>query len=162
VREGKMLLKKICVFLVVSMMVSGCQDGAMSKQGVGTGLGAVAGGLLGSTVGKGNGRTAAILLGAVGGAFAGNAIGASLDRADRAYYNNTTTSSLESVPSGQTSTWKNPDSGNWGSFTPTKTYQGSSGQYCREFSQKIVVGGQVQEGYGTACRGPDGAWKVVQ
>jgi outer membrane lipoprotein SlyB len=48
------------------------------KQGEGTGLGAVAGGVTGAVVGsqfgKGNGRTAMGVLGAVGGAYAGNAI----------------------------------------------------------------------------------------
>lgn len=33
--------------------------------------------------------------------------------------------------------------------------------YCREFTRDIRVGGKIQEGYGTACMQPDGAWKIV-
>ncbi len=31
---------------------------------------------------------------------------------------------------------------------------------CREFTRDIQIGGKVQQGYGTACRQPDGSWKV--
>lgn len=41
---------------------------------LGTGVGAVVGGLLGNQVGSGNGRTAATAAGAIGGALAGNAV----------------------------------------------------------------------------------------
>ncbi len=46
-------------------------------------------------------------------------------------------------------------------MTPGPVYQ-TAGQYCREFQQTIVVGGQQQQGYGRACRQPDGSWKIVQ
>ncbi len=50
----------------------------VTRQGKGSGLGVVAGGVagavLGNQVGKGDGRTAATILGAVGGGWAGNAI----------------------------------------------------------------------------------------
>lgn len=51
---------------------------AVTRQGQGSGVGAVAGGVvgavLGNQVGKGDGRTVATILGAVGGGLAGNAI----------------------------------------------------------------------------------------
>lgn len=47
---------------------------APQTSGVGVGLGAVVGGLLGNQVGKGNGRTLATIAGAVGGGYAGNEI----------------------------------------------------------------------------------------
>ena len=47
--------------------------------GAGTAIGAVAGGVLGSTIGKGNGRTAAT----VGGAVAGGAIGHQVEKDNR-------------------------------------------------------------------------------
>lgn len=40
-------------------------------------------------------------------------------------------------------------------------YQTQSGQYCREYQSSVRVGGQMQYGYGTACQGPDGDWRVV-
>ena len=68
--------------------------------------------------------------------------------------------SLEYGRTGQSAGWQNPDSGNSGSFTPTRTYQQPGGQYCREYQQQIVVGGEKQTSYGTACRQPDGTWQV--
>lgn len=38
----------------------------------------------------------------------------------------------------------------------------SNSPYCREYQRNVTVGNRVQESYGTACRQPDGAWKVVQ
>ena len=50
----------------------------IQREGAGTGLGAVAGGVLGAVVGNqvgaGNGRTAAMVLGALGGGWAGNSV----------------------------------------------------------------------------------------
>ncbi len=34
--------------------------------------------------------------------------------------------------------------------------------YCREYTQRVQVGGRVQESYGTACQQPDGSWKIVK
>ncbi len=40
-------------------------------------------------------------------------------------------------------------------------YTDSSGRYCREYQSTVMVGGQPQQSYGTACRQPDGTWRVV-
>lgn len=125
-------------------------------------LGAAAGGLTGSQIGKGSGRLAATAAGVLIGGLLGSQAGASLDRADLAYANRTAQRSLEEVPTGHATTWRNPDTGNAGTITPTRTYQTASGQYCREFQQTITVGGKTEEGYGTACRQPDGTWRIVQ
>ena len=65
------------------------------------------------------------------------------------------------APIGETIAWSNPDSGNRGAVTPVREGTSSSGRYCREFQQTIVVGGETQSGYGTACRQPDGSWRIV-
>lgn len=33
--------------------------------------------------------------------------------------------------------------------------------YCREYTKEMKVNGKRQTAYGTACRQPDGAWKIV-
>ena len=33
--------------------------------------------------------------------------------------------------------------------------------YCREYRTTVMSGGQERYAYGTACRQPDGAWKIV-
>ncbi len=135
--------------------------GGLDKQDIGTGLGAVGGAVIGSSFGKGNGRVVGGVLGGLLGAGLGNQIGASLDRADMTYYNQTSQKALETAQPGQSLPWSNPQTGNSGTVTPQKYYQNSNGQYCREYSQTITVGGKTQQGYGTACRQPDGTWQIV-
>lgn len=153
-------ISALAAICIVSMVGCTNQAGEIDKQTLVGVTGAIAGGAIGSNIGKGSGRTAAIIGGAVLGGLAGSEIGKSLDRADVAYYNKTQSQALEHNKVGTTSSWRNPDSGASGTFTPTKTYE-NGGQYCREFNQTINVGGKVERGYGTACRNPDGSWKIV-
>ena len=130
------------------------------KQSFGTVLGAIGGGILGSQIGGGRGKLAATAAGTLLGAWVGSEVGASLDRADRLYLQQATYSALEYNPTGTASTWNNPDSGHYGSVTPLRTYKTAS-QDCREYEQHIIINGQDQIGYGTACRQPDGRWKII-
>jgi surface antigen len=147
--------------LAIAVVVAGCQSGQGDfgpKTGVGAALGAAGGGLLAAAAGgKGTGIAAGVLLGGL----AGGALGSALDAQDRRIAAQNSQSTLETVPSGTTTTWQNPDSGNSGTFTPTRTYENNGGQYCREYQQTIIVGGKEEKSYGTACRQPDGSWKVV-
>ena len=162
--------KQISTLLVAATLLtslSACQqssytreDGQIKKETMGTIGGAVIGGVLGSKVGGGSGKGIAIGIGTLLGAMAGSSIGQSLDNADMQYYNSTSQRALEVAPVGQQTTWRNPDSGNYGTVTPTRTYQ-DNGQYCREYNQTITVGGKTEKAYGQACRQQDGSWKVI-
>jgi surface antigen len=152
------------VLMAVVLTTSACEQtgGAGSefgpKTGIGAALGAAGGGLLGAAAGGGaTGIAAGVLLGGL----VGGATGSYLDDQDRRTAAATTQHVLESKPSGTTTAWTNPDSGNSGTVTPTRTYQTANGQYCREFEQTVTIGGQPQKSYGTACRQPDGSWKIV-
>jgi surface antigen len=46
--------------------------------------------------------------------------------------------------------------------TPTKTFQEPDGTPCREYVTDAVIGGQREQVTGTACRQPDGSWKIVR
>ena len=162
-----MIIKKFCALVTVGAMLVGCAEGpdgqyGVNKQGVGTILGGATGAVIGSQIGGGSGRVAAIAAGTLLGAAVGSGIGASLDKVDQQYYSRTTTSALESARSGQTVAWQNPDSGNYGTVTPTNTFKNDGGQYCREYTQTVTVGGKKQQAYGVACREPDGSWRVIQ
>ncbi len=152
---------KFIAIPLVALSLAACDTGAGPKQSIGTLGGAAIGGLAGSQIGGGSGRLWATGAGVLLGALAGSAIGKSLDRADRTYMQQTTTSSLENGRSGVPATWRNPDSGNSGTVVPQPAYQSSNGQYCREYQQTVVVGGQTQKAYGTACRQQDGTWKII-
>ena len=149
-------LKTIILPMALVFGLAACADNQYGqKQTGGAVLGGVAGGLLGSQVGGGSGRLAATAVGTVLGLFLGSEVGKSLDKADKAYAANTYHRALETQPSGTSTVWKNPDSGNTGTVTPTRTYE-EAGQYCREYQQTVTVGGKTESAYGTACRQPDG------
>ena len=145
---------------VIAVALIGC-EGYGPKQTGGAVIGGAAGGLLGSQIGHGSGRLAATAAGALLGALAGSSVGQSLDRADQMYASRSTQTALERAPVGTATTWTNPDSGHSGTVTPVRTYQTAGGQYCREYQQSVTVNGQSQSAYGTACRQPDGSWKIV-
>ncbi len=165
---------KILAAIAVISLLSACnqpmgqsgrgvmQGGSVNKQDIGTIAGAIGGGVIGHNIGGGAGQTVATIAGTLLGGAIGNSIGGSLDSADMAAYNNTSRHALEEGRSGQAQPWKNPDTGNYGSVTPSNSYKNSSGQYCREYTQTIVVGGKKQSGHGTACRESDGSWQIVE
>ena len=157
--QGKLLSLSV---IGVALLMAGCQNlqNKGDKELLGTGAGAVIGGVLGSEVGGGSGRLWATGAGALVGALVGSEIGKSLDRADRAALQDANSKARE-APVGETITWKNPESGNRGAVTPVREGKSESGRYCREFRQKIIVDGREQTGYGTACQQPDGSWKIV-
>ena len=138
------------------------QGGGVNKQDVGMLAGAIGGGVIGHNIGGGAGQTVATIAGTLLGGAIGSSIGASMDNADMAAYNDASRRALENAPAGKTLPWKNPESGNYGSITPSNYYQSSNGQYCREYNQTIVIGGKKQSGHGTACREPDGTWQIVE
>jgi len=140
-----------------------CEQGQSGGGGeiVGTLLGAAIGGLVGSQIGSGTGNKIAIGAGVLAGGLLGNRIGKGLSCRDQAYHGQTAEHALETQRSGTTSTWANPDTGHSGSVTPTRTYQRADGAYCRDFEQTITIDGETELAGGTACRQPDGTWKVV-
>lgn len=130
------------------------------KQTAGAVLGGVAGGLAGSRFGGGTGKLAMVGLGTLLGAYLGSEAGASLDRADLAYADQAA-SRAYGAPVGSTIRWNNPGTGNYGSYTPMRDGYSASGDYCREFESTITIQGRREQGVGTACRQPDGSWRIV-
>lgn len=68
---------------------------------------------------------------------------------------------FESTPSGQTTIWRNPENGHWGTLTPSRTYRDAEGRYCRDYRQTVTIGGQEHQGNGSVCRETGGAWHVM-
>lgn len=158
-----MRIRMILAAMLIAVTASACTQngsGYGTKQTVGTLGGAALGGWAGSTIGGGTGQLAATAAGAVLGGLLGSEIGRSMDeldqvKAERAYGRATT------APVGETISWNNPDSGNYGTVTPVRDgRQTTSGRYCREFQQTVVIGGQRENAYGVACQQPDGTWEV--
>ena len=152
-------MKKILCFILTGILLIpliGCQ-GQSQRQQSGAVVGGVLGGVLGSNVGRGEGRTAAIIGGTLLGAMVGSEIGRYMDETDELKSQR----ALEMNRDRQVSQWHNPNTGADISTTPVNTYQRNDGTYCREYQTEIIVEGQRQKGFGTACRQPDGSWKIV-
>ncbi len=137
-----------------------CAEGRQNET-IGTIAGAGLGALVGSQFGGGSGQWIAGTIGALAGAWAGNQVGATMDANDRQYSQRTTQDALEYNRTGQTSTWRNPDSGNSGTVTPVRTYQSDAGNDCRTFESTVYVDGDQATGTGKACRDTDGTWKIA-
>lgn len=157
-------MKNIPIALIAMAALLGACDTvnqAGQKQTIGTIAGAVLGGYFGSKIGKGEGQLWAAGAGAALGAIFGSELGKSLDESDRNMMERTSLAALEHTRTGSTSTWRNPDTGHSGTVTPTRTYQQSSGTYCRDLTQTVDIDGQTQTATGMACRQPDGSWRIV-
>ena len=158
-RSRKPVACLIVAALAAALLLAGCEGGAKEQMGtvLGAGLGAVAG----SQIGDGRGQLLAIAAGTLIGSLVGSEVGRSLDKADLAYMHHTQQQALETAPSGTSTVWQNPDSGNSGAIVPQPAVQQADGTYCREFQQEITVGGNTETAYGQACRQPDGQWKII-
>jgi hypothetical protein len=60
---------------------------------------------------------------------------------------------------GETVVWRDGNAA--GGVTALREGTSASGAYCREFRQTVTIGGRTEEAYGTACRAPDGAWRLL-
>ena len=153
------VLKGIAIGMLVVVLFTGCSTIEANPK---TTIGAVGGGTLGGLIAAAAGASpAAIAASVIGGILVGGLVGNLLDQRDKRMAAEAQQKALESAPSGAPVSWQNPDNGHKGTVTPIKTFQSSSGQYCREFQSDVTIGDQNEKAYGTACRQPDGSWRIV-
>ena len=151
------------LILVVALIATGCAGEPYRGDRETTGglTGAALGGLLGAQFGSGGGRVATTALGVLIGALIGSEVGHSLDEVDRMRANEAVVRAHD-APLGEPVTWNNPESGHYGTVTPTRDGTSESGNYCREYNETVTIGGKTEQAYGVACRQPDGTWRIVQ
>ncbi|CCQ73344.1 RT0821/Lpp0805 family surface protein [Magnetospira sp. QH-2] len=68
---------------------------------------------------------------------------------------------LETMVSGQSGEWYNPDSGNRGTISPVRTYKDKKDRYCREFREQLDVDGRRETLFGVACREKESGWTPI-
>jgi surface antigen len=124
-------------------------------------IGAIGGGVIGHQVGRGSGQALATFAGVLLGSVVGGRIGRDLDDAERLKLASATQYALENQRSGTRTVWDNPDRRVCGVVVPKPAFKNELNQYCREFQQSIAIDGKKQSAYGTACRQPDGQWKIA-
>jgi len=154
-------MKKLSILcsLFILAALFGCAPGTRTGETIGTITGIVAGAIIGYQVG---GDDAAKALGAGVGLVVGGLVGSKLgqmydklNKEEQRVHESTVESTIETSKIGEGNQWYNPETGNSGRVIITKKEE-----YCREYQQTIVVGGKEQTAYGTACRQPDGSWKI--
>ena len=141
--------------VALGVLLGGCAQ-QPTKQDAGMVIGGALGGILGSQIGGGSGKTAATIIGTLAGAAIGGAVGKSMDDVDRMK----TGAALETVRTGVPSTWRNPNTLNEYTVTPTRTYESNLGP-CREYTVDAVIEGRREKINGTACRDAYGRWREV-
>jgi surface antigen len=157
----KVISFKILTVAAMALSLAACESTGGQKQTGGALLGGIGGAALGSQFGSGTGRVVGVAAGTLLGALLGSEVGRSMDKADMEYANRAN-AQAQSAPIGQPIRWSNPESGNSGIVTPVREGTNTStGAYCREFQQTVQIAGKTEQAYGTACRQPDGTWKVV-
>ena len=154
---SRSVMQSTAVLMLIIVAATGCGTiESNPKTSIGGLGGAAFGGLIAAAAGGGG---AAIAGSVIGGALLGGLVGNMLDQRDKQMAAEAQRRALETAPTGKPVAWNNPDSGHSGTVTPTRTYQ-SGGTYCREYQQTVTVGGNQEKAYGTACREPDGSWKI--
>ncbi|VAW37467.1 hypothetical protein MNBD_DELTA03-1506 [hydrothermal vent metagenome] len=139
-----LLLSALVLFISAGCVTDRAQTGAIG--------GAAGGAIIGQAIGHNTGGT---LIGAAVGSLLGYMVGNEMDKADKIRLNDV----YETSPSNQTTTWRNPDSGNRYKVTPEPAYKDNSGQYCREAQILTTIDGKAEKTTATACR-ENGRWVI--
>ncbi|MGQ7792903.1 RT0821/Lpp0805 family surface protein [Faunimonas sp. B44] len=155
--------KTVIAAATASMLVAGCSTGpggGPPSEGVGAVAGALAGGVIGSRFGSGAGRVVATTVGAAAGGLIGASIGRSLDERDHQYAMDAEYRALEYGRAGRPENWRNEQTGTYGEVVVGPGYTVNALD-CRDYTHSVYIDGQPRVARGTACRQPDGTWRIV-
>jgi surface antigen len=162
-----MSVSKLAAVAVLGLSLAACAGspdgmGPGPKENTGTLVGAGSGAVIGAAIASGGGGSplAGAAIGGLLGGLIGNRIGASMDDDDKRRAYAAQMDALERGTSGAPVSWKNPDSGRYGTVVPGPAYQ-QAGRNCRSFTHTIYIDGTPQTARGTACRQPDGTWQSI-
>jgi surface antigen len=149
-------MRKLVALAGGVLLIAGCSAGGPSVT-----TGAIPGAnpqtVLESPVGVGSGEPT---VGAVEGGLMGAEVGQSLNDADRAIALKSEYEALEYGRAGVPTTWRGKSGDNRGEIRVGATYQVNRLD-CREYTHNVWIGGRPRVVKGTACREPDGVWRVV-
>ncbi len=150
-------MKIVAVILAgfMALLMTSCANTSLNKGQQGAIGGAVGGALLGQAIGR---NTEATLIGAAVGTALGYIVGNEMDKYDRKELNQ----AYEFGPSGQASSWQNPDNGNYYEVTPQPAYTSPTypDRPCRQAEIMATIDGRSERTYTTACRNSQGQWEL--
>jgi len=144
------------LLLTMAFFLSSCGSNyQMTKGQAGAGIGAASGALIGQAIGH---DTQATLIGVAVGTVLGYIVGNEMDKYDKEQLNHV----YERGVSGQSSSWRNPDTGNTYQVTPQPSYPSnvSPDTPCRQAEILATIDGKTEKTYTTACRNSSGQWEL--
>ena len=147
---------------IALLPLAGCdtveRDFGLNRNGqVGAAGGAAFGGIVAAIAGA---NPAWIAASVVLGGVTGGAIGNHLGKKDAERHARTNMSALDHLAEGQTDSWRNDRTGNYGSTTVTRVSAHGDGVVCKDYREQVHTTAESVTKEGTACRGPGGNWKV--
>jgi surface antigen len=148
-------MKKFILLLLPIIVISlnSCANYTKGQQGAG--IGGASGALIGQAIGR---NTEATLIGAAVGTLLGYIVGNEMDKFDRQQLNQ----AYEEGPSGQGTSWQNPDNGNSYQVIPQPAYTQplQPQRPCRRAEILANIDGKTERTYTTACRNNAGQWEL--
>lgn len=142
------MVTKLATVVLGASLIAGA--GCATESGTGAAVGAIGGGVIGGALGGSTG----LVLGAAAGGLLGYGVGRTVEEDNRRRME-------YALEANRPVTWQNPDTGYRYTVVPTQTMY-ERGRPCREFRMEAEFREGPRDVYGTACRDPDGVWRVVQ
>lgn len=158
-----MIIRKTVLVVFAAATLAACTQtggGMGSREGTGTAVGAVAGGVLGAAIGgRGGAAVAGGIVGAMAGGLLGNAIGRDMDEQAYREAMDAEYRALERGSPGAPVAWRSRNY--YGTVTPGSYYERDGYGRCREYAHTIYIDGRPETARGVACRQSDGRWVPV-
>ncbi len=147
-------MKNVLAIILMISMLAACQTTQAQNSAA---FGTLAGATLGALTFKNKVSGAAI--GAGAGMLVGYIVGNEMEKYDKQQVAQT----LETVPSGRTVAWTNPDTRTQYEAIPAPPRRYHDGRIERDVTLKArMPNGEMETVYAKAYRQPDGSWQLIQ
>ncbi|HAA91153.1 MAG TPA: hypothetical protein DCE33_01820 [Rhodospirillaceae bacterium] len=157
-------IKPIVCAGALALSLSACQLlGDRDNQIAGATIAGTGAGVLLAAELYGTGTGGALAMFALGtvGAATGYYLAKKLLPQEKQAFNAAAYRSLENAKIGETVTWRDAETGNHGSFTPTREFTDKQGRVCRQLKSSITVHSDTANTEKAACRLHDSAWQAA-
>lgn len=158
----KVSVAALVVALAGATTLAGCQSieretGLNTQTQTGAAGGAAFGGIIAALA---DANPAWIAASVILGGIAGGSIGHYLGEHDAKQYAENHYKALDNLRAGQTSTWRDPSTGNYGSTTVHRTFTAADGALCKNFTETVHTSSKDVRETATACKASNGDWQV--
>ncbi len=146
-------MRKTILLLLTIFLTTGCMSNNAQRA---AGIGSLAGATLGALTF--NNKITGAAVGAGAGLLVGYIIGNEMDKSDRMQVSRT----LEDTPSGQVTSWRNPDTGVYYEARPKPPRYRDNRPFREVELNATMPDGHKDTVLADAYRGSDGRWHLVQ